>query len=207
VVAHPVPGLVVVAGGKYTTYRIMARDAVDEAVRTLDERVPPSCTDTIPLLGADGFKAKWNKRSRTAERAGVHVARVEHLLNRYGGLADEVLDVIAKQPELAEPLPGADDYLRAEVVYATTHEGARHIHDVLTRRTRISIEAWDRGVSAAPVVAELMAPLLDWSQAQIDREVRHYLARVDAERLSQQQPDDVSADSARLGVDDIVPLA
>lgn len=207
VVAHPVPGLVVVAGGKYTTYRIMARDGVDEAVRTLDERVPPSCTDTIPLLGADGFKAKWNKRSRTAERAGVHVARVEHLLNRYGALADEVLDVIAKQPELAEPLPGADDYLRAEVVYATTHEGARHIHDVLTRRTRISIEAWDRGVSAAPVVAELMAPLLDWSQAQIDREVRHYLARVDAERLSQQQPDDVSADSARLGVDDIVPLA
>jgi glycerol-3-phosphate dehydrogenase len=207
VVAHPVPGLVVVAGGKYTTYRVMARDAVDEAVRALDERVAPSCTETIPLLGADGFRAKWNKRSRTAERAGVHVARVEHLLNRYGALADEVLDIIAEAPGLAEPLPGADDYLRAEVVYAATHEGARHIHDVLTRRTRISIEAWDRGVSAAPVVADLMAPLLGWSRAQVEREVRHYLARVDAERLSQQQPDDVSADSARLGVDDIVPLA
>ncbi|MFD1212629.1 glycerol-3-phosphate dehydrogenase/oxidase [Arthrobacter sp. GCM10027362] len=207
VVAHPVPGLVVVAGGKYTTYRLMARDAVDEAVRTLDERVASSCTENIPLLGADGFQANWNKRSRLAERAGVHVARVEHLLNRYGSLADEVLALIARQPELAEPLPGADDYLRAEVVYAATHEGARHIHDVLTRRTRISIEAWDRGVSAAPVVAELMAPLLGWSRAQVDREVRHYLARVDAERLSQEQPDDVSADSARLGVEDIVPLA
>ncbi|TJY71426.1 glycerol-3-phosphate dehydrogenase/oxidase [Arthrobacter sp. CAU 1506] len=207
VVAHPVPGLVVVAGGKYTTYRVMARDAVDEAARALDERVPPSCTDTIPLLGASGFKAAWNKRSRTADRTGIHVARVEHLLNRFGSMAGDVLDIITERPELAEPLPGADDYLAAEVVYATTHEGARHIHDVLTRRTRISIEAWDRGVSAAPVVAQLMAPILGWSEEQVEREVKHYLARVEAERLSQEQPDDVSADSARMGVDDIVPLA
>jgi glycerol-3-phosphate dehydrogenase len=207
VVAHPVPGLVVVAGGKYTTYRVMAKDAVDEAARALDERVPPSCTDTIPLLGASGFKAAWNKRSRTADRTGIHVARVEHLLNRFGSMAGDVLDIITERPELAEPLPGADDYLAAEVVYATTHEGARHIHDVLTRRTRISIEAWDRGVSAAPVVANLMAPILAWSEEQVEREVRHYLARVEAERLSQEQPDDVSADSARMGVDDIVPLA
>jgi glycerol-3-phosphate dehydrogenase len=207
VVAHPVPGLVVVAGGKYTTYRVMARDAVDEAARALDERVPPSCTDTIPLLGASGFKAAWNQRSRTADRTGIHVARVEHLLNRFGSMAGDVLDIITERPELAEPLPGADDYLAAEVVYATTHEGARHIHDVLTRRTRISIEAWDRGVSAAPVVANLMAPILGWSEAQVEREVKHYLARVEAERLSQEQPDDVLADSARMGVDDIVPLA
>jgi glycerol-3-phosphate dehydrogenase len=207
VVAHPVPGLVVVAGGKYTTYRVMARDAVDEAARALDERVPPSCTEIVPLLGASGFKAKWNKRNRMADRAGIHVARVEHLLNRYGSMTDEVLDIITGSPELAEPLPGADDYLRAEIVYATTHEGARHIDDVLTRRTRISIEAWDRGVSAAPVVAALMAPLLHWSDAQEAREVKHYLARVEAERLSQEQPDDISADSARMGVDDIVPLS
>ncbi|MET1154995.1 FAD-dependent oxidoreductase [Arthrobacter sp.] len=207
VVAHPVPGLVVVAGGKYTTYRVMAKDAVDETARALDERVPPSCTDTIPLLGASGFKAAWNKRSRTADRTGIHVARVEHLLNRFGSMAGDVLDIITERPELAEPLPGADDYLAAEVVYATTHEGARHIHDVLTRRTRISIEAWDRGISAAPVVANLMAPILGWSEEQVEREVKHYLARVEAERLSQEQPDDVSADSARMGVDDIVPLA
>ncbi|WP_433874452.1 glycerol-3-phosphate dehydrogenase/oxidase [Sinomonas atrocyanea] len=206
VVAHPVPGLVVVAGGKFTTYRVMARDAVDEATRAMDERVPASCTDRIPLLGADGFRAVWNRRQRLADRAGVHVARVEHLLNRYGSLAGEVLDLIKARPELAEPLPGADDYLGAEVVYATTHEGARHVHDVLTRRTRISIEAWDRGVSAVPVVADLMAPLLGWSQVQRDNEVAHYLARVRAERLSQQQPDDESADAARMGVDDILPV-
>jgi glycerol-3-phosphate dehydrogenase len=206
VVAHPVPGLVVVAGGKWTTYRVMAKDAVDEATRTMDERVPPSCTETIPLLGASGFKAAWNRRSRTAEEYGVHVARVEHLLNRYGSMTPEVLAIIKERPELAEPLSGADDYLQAEAVYAATHEGARHVHDVLTRRTRISIEAWDRGVSAVPVVAKLMGEVLGWSDAQRESEIKHYIARVEAERLSQQQPDDESADAARLGVEDIVPL-
>ncbi len=206
VVAHPVPGLVVVAGGKWTTYRVMAKDAVDEATRTMDERVPPSCTETIPLLGASGFRAAWNRRNRTAEETGVHVARIEHLLNRYGSMTPEVLALIAENPELAEPLPGADDYLQAEAVYAATHEGARHVHDVLTRRTRISIESWDRGVSAVPVVAKLMGDVLGWSDAQRENEVRHYIARVEAERLSQEQPDDESADAARLGVEDIVPL-
>jgi glycerol-3-phosphate dehydrogenase len=206
VVAHPVPGLVVVAGGKWTTYRVMAKDAVDEATRTMDEKVPASCTETIPLLGASGFKAAWNRRSRTAEEYGVHVARVEHLLNRYGSMTPEVLAIIKERPELAEPLPGADDYLQAEAVYAATHEGARHVHDVLTRRTRISIEAWDRGVSAVPVVAKLMGEVLGWSDVQRESEIKHYIARVEAERLSQEQPDDESADAARLGVEDIVPL-
>ena len=65
-------------------------------------------------------------------------------------MTDELLDLIRARPELGEPLPGADDYLGAEVVYAASHEGALHLDDVLARRTRISIEAWDRGVSAAP---------------------------------------------------------
>lgn len=207
VVAHPVPGLVVVAGGKWTTYRVMAKDAVDEAARALDEKVPESCTSTIPLLGAVGYKAAWNRRHRTAEHYGVHVARVEHLLNRYGSLATEVLELIRQDPELGEPLPGADDYLRAEVVYATTSEGARHVEDVLARRTRISIESWDRGVSAAPVVAELMAPVLNWGPERVQQEVAHYEARVEAERLSQEQPDDISADAARLKAHDIAPLS
>ena len=207
VVAHPVPGLVVVAGGKWTTYRVMAKDAVDEATRALDERVPASCTETVPLLGAEGYKAAWNKRARMAEQSGVHVARVEHLLQRYGSHAEDILTLIREDRSLGEPLPGADDYLAAEVVYAVTHENARHVDDVLTRRTRISIESWDRGVSAAPAVAALMAPFLDWSEAQVNREVKHYLARVEAERLSQEQPDDILADSARMGAEDIVPLS
>ncbi|MYV38431.1 FAD-dependent oxidoreductase [Streptomyces sp. SID1328] len=205
-VAHPVPGLVVVAGGKYTTYRVMAKDAVDAAVHGLDRRVADSVTEEIPLLGAEGYPAMWNARERIAERSGLHVARVEHLLNRYGSTADQLLDLIAADPTLGRPLRHADDYLRAEIVYAASHEGARHLDDVLTRRTRISIETFDRGTRSAREAAELMAPVLGWDEDQIAREVEHYEKRVEAERESQRQPDDLTADAARLGAPDIVPL-
>jgi glycerol-3-phosphate dehydrogenase len=207
VVAHPTPGLVVVAGGKYTTYRVMAKDAVDEVARALDFRVAPCCTDEVPLLGAEGFRAAWNARARTAARTGLHVARIEHLLHRYGSMTDAVLALCAGDPTLARPLPGADDYLAAEIVYAASHEGARHLDDVLARRTRISIETWDRGVSTAGHAADLMAGVLGWSAEQRDREVEHYLARVAAERASQDQPDDEAADAVRIGAPEIVPLA
>jgi glycerol-3-phosphate dehydrogenase len=206
VVGHPVPGLVVVAGGKYTTYRVMARDAVNEAVRGMDRTVPESVTEHIPLLGAEGWQGVRNQRLQLAARSGLPVARIDHLLGRYGSLIGEVLDLIAGNPALAAPMPGAEDYLLAEAVYAVSHEGARHLDDVLARRTRASIEGWDRGVSAAPVVAGLIATELGWDDAHTATEVKHYLARVAAERESQQQPDDATADAARLGAADIVPL-
>ncbi|MEU3702083.1 glycerol-3-phosphate dehydrogenase/oxidase [Streptomyces anulatus] len=205
-VAHPAPGLVVVAGGKYTTYRVMAKDAVDEAVHGLDQRVAACVTEDTPLLGAEGYKALWNARARIAARTGLHVARVEHLLNRYGSMTEEILELILADPTLGEPLPAADDYLRAEIVYAASHEGARHLDDVLTRRTRISIETFDRGTRSARLCAELMAPVLGWDEGRIDREVQHYEKRVEAERESQRQPDDLTADAARLGAPDIVPI-
>lgn len=197
-VAQPVPGLVMVAGGKWTTYRVMAKDAIDAAADALDGRVPASITEDIPLLGAEGYRAAWNRRSRIARAFGVHPTRIEHLLRRYGSLAHEVLDLIRENPELADPLPGADDYLGAEVVYAASHEGALHLDDVLARRTRISIEAWDRGVSAAPVAAALMAGALGWSAERTRTEVDRYLARVAAERASQREFTDEAADRVRL---------
>ncbi|AEM80730.1 glycerol-3-phosphate dehydrogenase/oxidase [Streptomyces violaceusniger] len=205
-VAHPVPGLVVVAGGKYTTYRVMAKDAVDEAVHGLDRRVGPCVTEEIPLVGAVGYKALWNARERIGRQVGLHVARIEHLLNRYGSATQEVLDLIAADPSLGKPLAGAEDYLRAEIVYGVSHEGARHLDDVLTRRTRISIETFDRGTRCAREAAELMAPVLGWGEDQTGREVQHYEKRVEAERESQRQPDDLTADAARLGAPDIIPL-
>jgi glycerol-3-phosphate dehydrogenase len=203
-VAHSVPGLVVIAGGKWTTYRVMAKDAIDAAVSALDGRIPASATENIALLGAEGYQAAWNKRAKLAAEFGLHRLRIEHLLNRYGTLTEEVLSIIRDRPELAEPLPGADDYLRAEVVYAATNEGALHLEDVLARRTRISIEAWDRGISAAPVAAKLMAEALGWDSDREAAEVTNYLNRVEAERASQLQPDDASADRIRLEAPDIV---
>ncbi len=206
IVAHPVPGLVMVAGGKYTTYRLMARDAVDAVAHGLDGRVAPSCTETIPLVGADGHLALWNARYALARSSGLHVARIEHLLQRYGTLAGEVIDLIAADPGLGKELGGADDYLRAEVVYAASHEGARHLDDVLARRTHISIETWDRGLSAAQEAAELMAGPMRWRSRQVAREVEHYRARVAAERASQDAVTDSDADAIRLGAPEIVPV-
>jgi glycerol-3-phosphate dehydrogenase len=203
VVAHAAPGLVVVAGGKYTTYRVMAKDAVDAAVHGLDRRAPASCTETVPLIGADGYPALWNSRARLSAANGVHVARIEHLLRRYGSLAEEVLALIDKDRELGYPLEGAEDYLRAEVVYAASHEGALHLEDVLARRTRISFETFDRGVRSARPAAELMAGALEWDAARVEREIADYTAQIAAERESQLQPDDRSADVARMGVPDL----
>ncbi|MEU4404379.1 glycerol-3-phosphate dehydrogenase/oxidase [Streptosporangium sp. NPDC023963] len=207
VVAHPVPGLVMVAGGKYTTYRVMAKDAVDAVAHGLDQRVPPSCTDRVPLVGAEGYQAMWNSRQRLAQSSGLHVARIEHLLQRYGSMIDEVLALIERDPSLAKPLTGADDYLRAEVVYAATHEGARHVNDVLTRRTHISIETFHRGVGVVEETARLLAEPLGWDAEQIKREVEYYTKRVESERLSQEQDTDQEADAIRLGAPEIVPVA
>lgn len=202
-VVQSVAGLLTVAGGKYTTYRVMAADAVDFASRGIDRRVPPSPTARIPLLGAVGYEAAWNRRDRIAAEAGLHVARIEHLLRRYGAEIDVVLDLVADRPELGVPLPGADDYLAVEAVYATSHEGALHLDDVLTRRTRISIETWDRGLSAAEPVACLMGEVLGWGEDDVQREVEHYHARVDAERESQSKHNDRTADAARMGAPDV----
>jgi glycerol-3-phosphate dehydrogenase len=206
VVAHPVPGLVMIAGGKYTTYRIMARDAVDAVAHGLDGKVAPSCTESIPLAGADGYLALWNSRYALARSSGLHVARIEHLLNRYGSMIGEVLDLIAADPGLGKPLDGADDYLRAEIVYAASHEGARHLDDVLARRTHASIETWDRGLTAAEEAVALMAGPMRWKSRQIARELEYYRARVAAERASQEADSDQAADAIRLGAPDIVPV-
>ena len=196
-VAVPVPGLVAVAGGKYTTYRVMARDAVDAAARGLDDAVPPSATDVTPLVGAEGYHVLWNGRRRLARESGLHLARIEHLLQRHGSRIHELLEEIQRRPELGEPLEGADDYLQVEAWYAAAHEGAHHLDDVLARRTRISIETFDRGLSSAEPAARLMGEVLGWSEADIAREVEVYRERVAAERDSQEQEDDQAADAAR----------
>ena len=189
----------------------MAKDAVDAAVQSMStihgRKVPECCTEDVPLLGADGYEAVWNQRQKLAAESGLGIGRVEHLLRRYGSLVTELLDLIADRPDLGEALTGADDYLRAEVVYAASHEGARHLDDTIARRTRISIETFDRGTEVAAEVADLMGDVLGWSAEQREREVDHYLKRVEAERESQTMPDDETADAARMGAGDVVPIS
>jgi glycerol-3-phosphate dehydrogenase len=202
-VVEPMLGLLLVAGGKYTTYRVMAADVIDRAVRRIGGDGRPSRTADLPLLGADGYAAAWRDRQDTARRHGVTAGVVEHLLERYGTLTVHLLAMIAADPALAVPLTGAPEYLTAEVAYAALAEGALHLDDVLTRRTRISFETPHRGTESAAHAAAVMGDALGWDAATRDREVEHYLARVQAERESQTMPDDRTADAARVGVADV----
>ncbi|WP_245835796.1 glycerol-3-phosphate dehydrogenase/oxidase [Mycobacterium rhizamassiliense] len=196
-VAVPAPGLVAIAGGKYTTYRVMAADAIDTAVQFVPARVAPSITEKVGLLGADGYFALINQVEHVGELVHLHPYRVRHLLDRYGSLMDDVLALAGGRPELLAPIAEAPGYLKVEALYAVTAEGALHLEDVLARRMRISIEYSHRGVDCAREVAEIVAPVLGWTAADVDREVDNYTARVEAEILSQAQPDDVSADELR----------
>ncbi|HEX5349039.1 MAG TPA: glycerol-3-phosphate dehydrogenase/oxidase [Pseudonocardiaceae bacterium] len=204
-VARVAPGLVAIAGGKYTTYRVMAADAVNAAVPDLPGRVASSITDKVPLLGADGYHALVNQADTLAARHGLHPYRLRHLLDRYGSVVHQVLALAADRRDLLAPLREAPDYLRVEVVHAASHEAALHLEDVLTRRTRISIEYPHRGEACAADVADLMGEVLGWSAAEREREVQIYLARVAAERDSQRQLNDSTADARRSAAPDPRP--
>jgi glycerol-3-phosphate dehydrogenase len=197
-----VPGLVLVAGGKYTTYRVMAEDAVDAAVEGFPT-VPASRTADLPLVGAERWADVRGTAAELAVAAGLPEETVARLLRRHGDQVAAVLDLARADPELARPLDGAPEYLTAEVVHAVRAEGALHLDDVLTRRTRVSIQTAHRGVDSAPQVAALMARELGWDEERTQREIAHYASRVDAERESQRMPDDHTADAARLGAPDV----
>jgi glycerol-3-phosphate dehydrogenase len=199
-VARVVPGLISIAGGKYTTYRVMAADAVDAGSEDLPRRVAPSCTDQVPLLGADGFFAMRNQVDALAAEYGLHPHRIRHVLERYGSMIRDVLDPGLVEPVLLTTVPDAADYLMAEIRYAVSHEGALHLEDVLTRRTRISIEYPHRGVACAEAVADVIGDILGWNSATRAGEVENYVARVAAERASQARFDDETADAVRTSV-------
>ncbi len=197
-VARPQPGLISIAGGKYTTYRVMAADAVDAAREDIGPGVADSVTEHTPLLGADGYHALHNQVDRLARKHGLPVWRLNNLLDRYGSLIHELFALAAEDATLFDPLPGSPEYLKVELMYAATHEAALHLDDLLARRTRISIETPDRGTECAAAVAELVAPVLGWDEARAASEVEAYLKRVEAERESQQTADDHEANAERI---------
>jgi glycerol-3-phosphate dehydrogenase len=173
---HPAPGLTAIAGGKYTTYRVMARDMVDAAARDLGGTVAPSRTAQTPLVGATGIDHRLDRR----------------LVERHGGCADEVLALAAADRTLQRPIAGAEAYLAAEAVHACTHQGALDLDDILARRLRVSIEVPDRGRAAAAAVAPLVAPVLGWSGERTAEEVGRYVRLRDAEAAAEAAPDDAT---------------
>ena len=202
-VAVPAPGLVAIAGGKYTTYRVMGEDAIDAASEFVPTRVAPSITEKVPLLGADGYFALSNQTEHVGQHYGLHPYRVRHLLDRYGSEINTLIAQCREQPDLAQPVEHAPDYLRAEFAYGCTHEGALHLEDLLVNRTRLTYEIADSGLAALPEIAAIAAERLGWDDARTDAEIRAYTERVEAERAASEQPDDASAAQARSAAPEV----
>ncbi|MBV7281716.1 MULTISPECIES: glycerol-3-phosphate dehydrogenase/oxidase [unclassified Corynebacterium] len=192
-VARDLPGLISVAGGKYTTYRVIGKDAVDLAIGDIPKQVPESITDQTPILGADGYHALANQVDALAARYELPAATIEHLLGRYGSLYEEVLAPAAEDKDLLTPIEGAEGYIWAEVLYAVTHEGALHLEDVLNRRLRVAMEYDDRGTVAAEAVATFIAPHLGWDDATVEAELESFRGRVEAELNAEKALTDAAA--------------
>lgn len=178
---RPTPGFVSIAGGKYTTYRVMGKDAIDLAVTDLRRIVNSSCTEKLPLVGADGYYALTQQSAQIAAQYGIEEKSVIHLLNRYGSMISEVLDLITEDKKLAKPLAEGLPYLKAEIVYAASHEGAMSVDDVISRRTRLAFEAPNAGIDLAEDIATLIAPHLGWGAKEKKASIAEYKAGVAAE--------------------------
>ncbi|CAB5240630.1 unannotated protein [freshwater metagenome] len=178
------PGFVSVAGGKYTTYRIMGKDVIDLAGIELRRIIPESITEKVPVVGADGYFALVQQTNFIAEKSGLSAATITHLLNRYGSLINEVLEVIEDNPKLSKALDKDLPYLKAEIYYAASHEGAQSVDDVMSRRTRISFEAPNHGIELAESIAAIIAPVLGWSVKERKDSVRAYLEIAELETSS-----------------------
>lgn len=182
-VVSTVPGLVFVGGGKYTTYRVMAADAIDPVARALG--AGPGTTEELPLLGADGLDGAGSELTPT------HGAvEAERLVRRYGGEA-RVLS-----PSVGASIEGANGLRRGEVAWACTVEGARHLDDLMRHRTRISIETPDGGLSAAAAIAGEMAAHLAWDAPRREAEMAAFAESVAGERAAGYAADDSAAAEA-----------
>ncbi|MEY4497966.1 MAG: hypothetical protein RJA40_71 [Actinomycetota bacterium] len=183
-VDRPVPGFVSIAGGKYTTYRVMGKDVIDLAVNDLRRIVADSVTEKTPAIGADGYFALVQQKGQLAELSGLSEETIIHLLNRYGSTIDEIFEIIYADKKLGQPLTSELPYLKAEIIYAATHEGAQSVDDVISRRTRISFEASDGGKSLAAAVATLIAPILGWDAEAKKSSISEFTKQLKNERSS-----------------------
>lgn len=199
-------GVTVIAGGKLTTYRVMAADAVDFALGKTEAKARPCVTDKTPLLGATGLAAVTAQAPQIAKRYGWSIARVQSLLDRYGSDLDALLALVDADATLASPLVAAPEYTRAEIAFACTHEGALHLEDILTTRVRLNSEHRDRGASAIEEVARIAREHLGWDDARCAAEKSSYAERVAAELEAERAPTDAAASRARLAAPDLRPM-
>ncbi len=205
-VTEAAPGLITIAGGKLTTYRVMAQDAVDVAMGKDRAKATPSLTEKTPLLGAVGYETYQRRADKIAAEHGVSRFMIDHMLHRYGALLPELLDMVAERPDLGRPLEATPAYLRAEIAYACTHEGVLHLEDIMTTRTRLTYEMRGHGRAAVPEIAAIAAEYLGWDDARREREIAAYAARCEAEDAAAELTDEAAAAAARSQAAEVTDL-
>jgi len=183
-------GLLSIAGGKLTTYRVMAEQVVDRAAKRLktahgvESGVSP--TEHLPLPGTPAEPwPEFDKRIRADALAlGLDDDAGYHLARAYGEDADEILSAVRADPSLGGRIAEGFPYLWAEVPHAVRREMAMTLEDLLIRRLHLFYEARDGGVSVAHPVAERMAAQegIGWDAAEVERQVERYRAAVEATR-------------------------
>jgi glycerol-3-phosphate dehydrogenase len=171
-------GMISVVGGKLTTYRVMAKEVVDRAVRELRlregrSRVTDADTDEEPLPG--GETDDFSEFKARGLELGVVPESVEHLIRHYGTEAAGIYNLGAADRRLLRRLVPPHPAIEAEVLHAVRREMAQTVEDVMVRRTHLYYEHPDRGVPAARRVAELMARELEWDDERITAEAERYL--------------------------------
>jgi glycerol-3-phosphate dehydrogenase len=162
----------------------MGKDVIDLAVNELRRITLDSVTDKLPMVGADGFTALVQQSAQIAELYGVSEESVIHLLNRHGSLISEVLEIITQNSKMAERIDLSLPYLKAEIEYAASHEGARSVDDVISRRTRIAFESNDHGVGIAAEVAAIIGSVLGWGAKERKASINSYLELVERENMA-----------------------
>jgi glycerol-3-phosphate dehydrogenase len=169
-------GLVRISGGKFTTYRLMARDAVDAAIRGLDgtdSGGQPSGTAELLLVGAADRVELERLSAEIAATHGLAVDIAVRLVDRHGTEAREIARLGAAEGLLSPLGPGITE-LEVEVAWAARHELAMSLDDVLARRMRLVHELPDRAASIVPRVAEILAAELGWDGARREREIAEF---------------------------------
>lgn len=171
-----VSGLISVLGGKWTTYRAMAEDGINRAQQAMAGRQAPCKTMDFQLTGAQGFTPDYWKH--LAQHYPISPETAQHLAQKYGTDAPKVLELGEQNPHLLQPLIDGSADIRAEVVHSIREEMAQTIEDILLRRIGVQLHSWKEAARAAPVVSQLLARELAWSDTERNDALCAYLASI-----------------------------
>ena len=169
-------GLISVMGGKWTTYRAMAEDAINAVQQQLGLPVGGCVTREHHLSGSEGYSADYAQR--LAARYDVTEPTARHLSEKFGTNADAVLELTKQEPELAQAIVEGFPAIRAEIAYSARNEMAATLDDVLERRTGLQFFSWKKAMAAAPVAAAVMQKEMGWDFARTRREVDDYVRTI-----------------------------